>query len=740
VDLLAGFRRVKFLDFEFKEDDGETPIVHCCSIRDWRSGEVDNIWLGAGHVPPPADFTDPRTLYIAYNANAELKCHLATGWPLPTRVLDLYIEFRNLTNGLKPRDGNGLVGALMYFGLDAIDAAEKESWRKLAIRGGPFTDEEMTGLMEYCQGDVDALARLLPVMLPHIDLPSALIRGRYQAAVARMERNGVPIDLESLEQLRSRWAAIKYRLIREVDKDYGVYVRDGLRTLNPASNFGAAVLRAAKENGIDPYRLADAADQIWWQERDASKEVFAARKAARAATGLYPIAINRWEDAGHDHTTWPSLDVKARELARLHPALGIGLGYSTDYGEDTTDYGAELWEVLRDRDETHRPKHHPLIIDRALELLAAAPDTDSPVAMRFSEVRMEEYLIRAGIAWPTLPSGRLQLDQDTFSDMARIYPREIGPLRDLRHAVSQLKLNDLAVGKDGRNRTSMRVFASITGRNQPSNSKAIFGPACWLRSLIRPAEGMAIAYIDWSAQELAIAAILSGDVAMQEAYLSSDPYIWLARKVGAVPPDATKKTHPKERERFKVVSLGVLYGLSAFGAARKLCLPTSYGREIVKMHQQEFPQFWRWSEQVEMEAMLAGQLQTVFGWTAYVGSDPNPRTFRNFPMQSNGSEMLRLACCLATERGITVCVPVHDAIVIEAAEDEIEDVAERAQAAMREASEIVLDGFAVRTEAKIVRHPDRYEDERGVRMWETVQTLLAETGALVEAPSGELPW
>ena len=43
-------------------------------------------------------------------------------------------------------------------------------------------------------------------------------------------------------------------------------------------------------------------------------------------------------------------------------------------------------------------------------------------------------------------------------------------------------------------------------------------------------------------------------------------------------------------------------------------------------------------------------------------------------MQANGAEMLRLACCFATEEGIAVCAPVHDAILIEAPVEEIDHI------------------------------------------------------------------
>jgi hypothetical protein len=135
----------------------------------------------------------------------------------------------------------------------------------------------------------------------------------------------------------------------------------------------------------------------------------------------------------------------------------------------------------------------------------------------FRRSLFEKYLIRNNIPWPRLPSGNLKLDDDTFKDMAKSFP-QIQPLRDLRAILSQLKLSKLSVGKDGRNRCMLSVFQARTGRNAPSNSKFIFGPAVWLRSLIKPEPGTGLAYIDWSQQEFGIAAKLSEDLNMQEAY------------------------------------------------------------------------------------------------------------------------------------------------------------------------------------------------------------------------------
>jgi hypothetical protein len=118
----------------------------------------------------------------------------------------------------------------------------------------------------------------------------------------------------------------------------------------------------------------------------------------------------------------------------------------------------------------------------------------------------------------------------------------------------------------------------------------------------------------------------------------------------------------------------------------------------------------------------------VFGWRIAVGADANPRFLRNFPMQANGAEMLRLACSLVTEAGITVCAPNHDALLIEAPLAELDDAVAKARRLMAEASAVVLDGFALRTSVHLVRAPDRWIDPRGQAVWATVECALAEPG------------
>src|SRR5262249_47288069 len=162
---------------------------------------------------------------------------------------------------------------------------------------------------------------------------------------------------------------------------------------------------------------------------------------------------------------------------------------------------------------------------------------------------------------------------------------------------------------------------------------------------------------------------------------------------GAIPADATKQTHGSQRELFKQCVLAVQYGMEAQSLALRIAQPPIVARSLLQAHHETYRQFWAWSDAAVDTAMLHGSLHTVFGWHVHVGEGANPRALRNFPMQANGAEMLRIACCLATERGIEVCAPVHDAVLICAPFDRLAADIDTMRSAMAEASRIVLDGF-----------------------------------------------
>ncbi len=340
-----------------------------------------------------------------------------------------------------------------------------------------------------------------------------------------------------------------------------------------------------------------------------------------------------------------------------------------------------------------------------------------------------KYLNRKQIAWPRLTSGNLDLQDKTFRSMAKSQP-QIAPLRELRHSLGQMRLNEFKVGPDSRNRTLLSPFRSRTGRNQPSNSKFIFGSSVWLRGLIKPAEGWGIAYIDWSQQEFGIAAALSGDKAMKQAYTSGDPYLEFAKLAGAVPTDATKRSHPEQRALYKATVLAVQYGMGAESLSERIRQPVIVAKDLLRKHREAFQTFWQWSNGNVDYALLHKKLWTVFGWQIQVAGSINSRSLANFLMQANGAEMMRIACILMTEAWIRVCAPVHDAVLIEAPLEELDERVGQAQELMRKASWQVLGDFELTTDADICRYPERYRDEeRGGVFWDKVMSLLPDPDA-----------
>jgi hypothetical protein len=218
------------------------------------------------------------------------------------------------------------------------------------------------------------------------------------------------------------------------------------------------------------------------------------------------------------------------------------------------------------------------------ELIAAVDDAYGVFdGHTFKANRWAAYLARHNIAWPLLETGRLDLSRNTFRQMARAHPA-VAPMHELRHTLSEMRLNDLAVGQDGRNRTILSAFRSRTGRNQPGNTRYIFGPSVWLRSLIKPPPGYGLAYIDWAQQEIGVAA-LSGDAALEAAYQTGDCYLAFAKQAGAVPQDATKQTHKAARELFKQCVLAMAWELRLllYGSPRRRSSRATYCGRIGKL-------------------------------------------------------------------------------------------------------------------------------------------------------------
>lgn len=553
VTELERFNQIWFVDIETAQEIGECPQPKGLVAYELRSGKLLKSTAPAKmHRPPWSE----DSLVVVYQATKVIHSFRALGWDGSANLIDLQVEHRVRTNGRLEVEHDLPDAVNWYASADVEWDGEQMSRSHVAATKCVLSQrvEWMRALWERIQ--------------PTLELQNALYRGRYLAAVARMEACGVPIDTEMLGRLRANWCGMRSQLIREVDREYEVYLGD-----------------------------------------------------------------------------------------------------------------------------------------------------------QFVAERFRVWLYERSIPWPQGSQGTLKLDDETFRQMAKMFP-SVAPLRELRHALSSLRIEKLAVGRDGRNRTDLRPFRSKTGRNQPSTNQFIFGPAVWLRGLIKPEPGTALAYIDWSQQEWAIAAALSGDSAMRQAYESGDPYLTLAKQAGVAPASATKTSHADLRNQFKQVALAVQYGMQEHSLAQRLGIQIAEARELLRLHRKTYPTFWEWSESQVNHALLTLRMESRLGWRLHVSEEANTRSLANFPMQANGAEMLRIACIFATEAGIRIGAPVHDALLLEAPIDEIDDKVIEAQACMARAARHLLDGFELKTDPKIVRFPERYMDEkRGRQMWDCATTL-----------------
>jgi hypothetical protein len=342
--------------------------------------------------------------------------------------------------------------------------------------------------------------------------------------------------------------------------------------------------------------------------------------------------------------------------------------------------------------------------------------------------RFADYVKRRGMSWPAYADGSLDERDQTFREMEGLYP-QIGPLRELRYSLSKLRLNDIQVGTDGRNRTLLGPYGSKTARNQPSNAKFIFGPAKWIRFWITPPPGRVLIHRDYRQQEVRIAAIKSGDTVLLDACESGDVYLGIAKQLGIAPADATPETHKAVRSMFKTVVLGIQYGLGARSLALRTGVSLYEAAEILARLRARFRVFENYAQCVLDQAGLELEIGTPYGWYMQCPPEINPRTVRNFPIQSTASEILHVACILAERRGVEIVAPVHDALMAEADLDCADEASAALDRVMRDASSLVLRGYEIPTDKQVIRPGTRYHDDRGAEMWGTVERLLAELEA-----------
>jgi DNA polymerase I len=411
--------------------------------------------------------------------------------------------------------------------------------------------------------------------------------------------------------------------------------------------------------------------------------------------------------------------------------------------------------------------------DHIMGTLYAEIRTEFPVfnddSYDISPLKWKEFLKKMGWLnnsdhpWPMTTGGKNRANKQPKRDvkrtipmMALVYP-ELKKLTTILEIRSSTKLGlKFPVGPDNRHRVNFWPYGCVTGRCTPSSANFMLaGGSPAFRHLAKPGPGEILIEADWSAQEIWIAAYLSGDKAMQKMLQGADPYIAFGEMCGVVRPGTMqkfidehgptgvklcKKHLVDERPKLKDIGLGVLYGKSVYTVARDCGITTKEAAALLRLHRRLFKDFWRWSEWSTNEALATRKISTKFGWMRHLLSKKDRdahkaeedkakkvgNSLQNFPMQSGGAEMLRLACTYAAEIRLGICAPLHDALfVLAKIEDEAKALSDL-RACMDRASRDLI-GVAVPIEMFVTRYPDRFvpdDKPMAVIVWDKMMKAL----------------
>jgi DNA polymerase I-like protein with 3'-5' exonuclease and polymerase domains len=289
------------------------------------------------------------------------------------------------------------------------------------------------------------------------------------------------------------------------------------------------------------------------------------------------------------------------------------------------------------------------------------------------------------------------------------------------------KAKGLHLCPDGRSRASLIPFGTKTSRPTPPGRKFLFTNSHWMRLLMRPGPGRAIVYFDYTAQEVHIAAALSGDPGLAESCTYTDPHMQMAIRLGLAPPEATADSHRPIRKIGKTLDLAMLYG----GTARMINALTRVGRgrarDFYLRLRASFPVYYRWSDRFAYRGLSAAPIWSPLGWRFWPrfwkhGEEPD-RTCRNFPIQSAAADIARVILIRALEARLAIIAVIHDAFVFECSVANVEKVKEVVAKILTETA-IDIIGKPIPFDCKVTCYPDRFHDKDGAEDFDKLMRML----------------
>ena len=224
-----------------------------------------------------------------------------------------------------------------------------------------------------------------------------------------------------------------------------------------------------------------------------------------------------------------------------------------------------------------------------------------------------------------------------------------------------------------------------------------------IRRMFVASPGKVLVEADYSQIELRLLAHISGDKAMQEAFLSGEDFHTVtASRVFNVP---IEEVTPTLRSRAKAVNFGIVYGISAFSLAQDIGVYTNEAKAYMDAYMEKYSGVHEYMESIVKKAKEDGYVTTLYGRRRSLpelkSSNFNMRSFGervalNMPIQGTAADIIKLAMVNVDRRlrsdGLEarLILQVHDELIVECPESEAERVSELLKYEMEHAAQLAV--------------------------------------------------
>jgi len=309
-----------------------------------------------------------------------------------------------------------------------------------------------------------------------------------------------------------------------------------------------------------------------------------------------------------------------------------------------------------------------------------------------------------GIHRHFLRDGKYTFSKKVLKKYQELHPA-IQLMRDLRRAgdIRSDKIMHLdLIGVDGRVHPQHQQLGTDTGR-QTSRWPNILGLDAMLRPIVIPEDGYGIGEADWSQVEVGVAAAVYGDPELLRMYNSGDVYSAMAQRFYSdqirpedlsLPGPEFKAKYKKERNRMKLCTLGMIYGISPYGLSDLMEVPRSAAAEILEGFMSMFPTLRNhlsWAVDlgaIRGHATAAGNVRRYRNSRCYLDRGEQ-NWLKNHPVQGSAAVIFKYAGNrldrLYKGYGARIIIPLHDSFVFEAPLEHLEQVAEETCTVMLQA-------------------------------------------------------